>query len=63
MSDADVRCREALLLWLRWNAEQQRITQSLYQNRQRPARMELLLDGLEDLRREAVATSQEALDG
>ncbi|HVA48499.1 MAG TPA: hypothetical protein VNH11_19195 [Pirellulales bacterium] len=63
MPDADLRCREALLLWLRWHAEQQQITESLYRHRHRPAQMESLLDRLDALRDEAVALSQEALHG
>ena len=61
MSDADRRCREALAVWLRWNTENQKLTESLYRERQRPEKVEELLDGLEALRDEAIAMSEEVL--
>ena len=61
MSAADRRCQEALALWLRWNSEHQKLSESLYRARERPARIEELLDGLDSLRNEAVAVSEEAL--
>lgn len=61
MLDADRRCQEALALWLRWNSENQKLSESLYQARERPDQIEELLDGLDSLRSEAVAISQEVL--
>jgi hypothetical protein len=61
MSEADRRCQQALVLWLRWNDEHQQLTESMYCNRQRPAAVEALLDRVDALRSEAVAITQEAL--
>jgi hypothetical protein len=61
MSDNSL-CRQALTLWLRWSAEERRLSESLYQDRGCPDRIERLLDGLDNLRQQAVAATQEALN-
>lgn len=61
MSNDDRRCREALRLWLSWNAEHDRLTESLFQEREQAARLEELLDTLDILRTKAVTLSQEVL--
>lgn len=61
MSDNSL-CRQALTLWLRWSDEERRLSESLYQERGCPDRIERLLDGLDDLRQQAIAATQEALN-
>lgn len=61
MLDTNRRCHEILLLWLRWNEEQQRLTETLFEQREQPEKLEALLDRVDELRREAVANSQQLL--
>jgi hypothetical protein len=56
------RHQEALFLWLRWNDAHQRATSVLYDAGEDSARIEQILDQLDQLRLKAVQISQELLD-
>jgi hypothetical protein len=58
----EIRCREALRLWLRWNEAYEHVTSVMCQEAQRQEQLQLLMDRMDQLRREAIAISQELLD-
>lgn len=58
----DVRCREVLAMWLRWNEASQQVTERMFNQRDNPDKLQELLDDLDRLRREAVTASQQLLD-
>jgi hypothetical protein len=58
----DVRCREVLTLWLRWNEASQQVTDRIFNNRDNPAKLQELLDDVDRIRQEAVSASQQLLD-
>ncbi len=62
VTDIAIRCREALLLWLRWNDAYEHVTSVMCQPGQSQDQLESLMDEMDGLRREAIAKSQELLD-
>lgn len=62
VTDLQLQWREALVLWLRWNQAYEHVTEQMFQAGQDPARLQQLMDQMDDLRREAVAQSQQLLD-
>jgi len=58
----EVRCREVLAMWLRWDEASQQITERMFNERSNPDKLQALLDDLDRLRREAVTASQQLLD-
>lgn len=57
----DVRCREVLKMWLRWNDASQQVTELMFTDRDNPEKVREILDDLERLRVEAVTASQQLL--
>lgn len=62
ISDLQLRWREALVLWLRWNQAYEHATERMFQAGQDPAQIEQLMDQMDELRRQAVAQSHQLLD-
>ena len=56
------RCRAAILLWLRWNDGYERLCQAMFEAGQDQAQVERLMAELDELRKAAVASSQEIVD-
>ncbi len=61
VSDSQLRWREALVLWLRWNQVYERVTEQMFAIGDDPARLQALMDEADGLRRQAIALSQELL--
>lgn len=61
ISDSQLRWREALVLWLRWNQVYERVTEQMFAIGDDPARLQTLMDEADGLRRQAIALSQELL--
>jgi hypothetical protein len=62
MSDLQLRWREALLMWLRWNQAYEHVTERMFQPGCNSAQLQEMMDQMDDLRREAIAQSRELLD-
>lgn len=62
ITDLQLQWREALVLWLRWNQAYEHVTEQMFQAGQDPARLQEMMDRMDDLRREAIAQSQQLLD-
>lgn len=62
MTDFHLRCREALVLWLRWNEAYEHATAHMFQSGADRERVDALLDEMDRLRYSAVALSHELLD-
>lgn len=62
VTDLQLRWREALVMWLRWNQAYEHVTERMFQAGHNPAQLQELMDQMDDLRREAVAQSQQLLD-
>lgn len=62
ISDFEMRCREALVLWLRWNEAYERVTEQMYQPGTSQESLQDTMDQVEDLRRQAISLSQEMLE-
>lgn len=62
LSDLEMRLREALVMWLRWNDAHEKCTERLFCEHCDPRQTEELLDQLDGLRHEAVRLSHELLD-
>lgn len=62
VTDLQLRWREALVLWLRWNQAYEHVTERMFQAGHNPAQLQEMMDQMDDLRREAVAQSQQLLD-
>jgi len=62
VTDLQLQWREALVLWLRWNQAYEHVTEQMFQAGQNPAQLQDIMDQMDDLRREAVAQSQQLLD-
>lgn len=63
MSDSELRLREALVLWVRWNEAYERAAGQLFSAGGDPAQVEAFMDQIDELRRRAVELSHELLDG
>jgi hypothetical protein len=62
LTDVEMRCRDALLLWLHWNDAYERVTEAMCRPGQTQDQLESLMDSMDQLRREAIAKSHELLD-
>lgn len=62
VTDLQLRWREALLLWLRWNQAYEHITERMFQPGHSSAQLQEMMDQMDDLRREAIEQSQQLLD-
>lgn len=62
VTDLQLQWREALLLWLRWNQAYEHVTERMFQAGQNPAQLQAMMDQMDELRREAIAQSQQLLD-
>jgi hypothetical protein len=61
-TSAEVRCKEVLQMWLRWNDASQQVTQLMFRERDNPEKLREMLDDLDRLRLAAVSASQELLN-
>ena len=62
MADSEVRFREALVLWLRWNEAYEKATNHLFAAGQSPEKIEDYMDSMDQLRHEAISLSHDLLD-
>jgi hypothetical protein len=62
IGDAEVKFREALIMWLRWNEAYEHATSHLFVAGESSAKLEDFMDSLDQLRREAISLSQALLD-
>ena len=62
IGDGEIRFREALVMWLRWNEAYEHATKHLFAAGQDSARLEDFMDSLDQLRREAISLSHSLLD-
>ena len=62
MSDSELRFREALTLWLRWNEAYEQATLHLFSAGPSPEKIEDFMDSLDQLRRQAISLSHNLLD-
>ncbi|HWB11257.1 MAG TPA: hypothetical protein VG826_18655 [Pirellulales bacterium] len=60
-TSADVRCKEVLQMWLKWNDASQHVTELMFQERDNPDKLREILDDLDRMRLAAVSASQELL--
>jgi hypothetical protein len=60
--DQQLRWREALVCWLRWNEAYENVTATMYDKRQSPEQLERLMDQMDALRRHAIELSHQLLD-
>ena len=60
--DTELRIREALTLWLRWNEAYEQATSRLFAAGQSAEKIEDFMDSLDQLRREAISLSHSLLD-
>jgi hypothetical protein len=62
ITEQQLRWREALVLWLRWNEAYEHVTARMYQPGQDAQQLELLMDQMDQIRSQAIRLSQELLD-
>ena len=62
MADSELRFREALVLWLRWNEAYEQATSHLFAAGQSAEKIEDFMDSMDQLRREAISLSHRLLD-
>jgi hypothetical protein len=62
MGDAELRFREALTLWLRWNEAYEQATRHLFSAGTSPEKVEDFMDSMDQLRRQAISLSHCLLD-
>ena len=60
--DVELRIREALTLWLRWNEAYEQATSHLFAAGQSAEKIEEFMDSMDQLRREAISLSHSLLD-
>lgn len=58
----DVRARELLENWLRWNEAYQQVTEQMFRQRENREKLHDLLDDLDRLRLEVASASRQLLD-
>ena len=51
----------ALMLWLSWNSTYEKVAARMYKPGQDPAKLEALMDEMEDFRRQAIKLSEELI--
>lgn len=62
MSDPQIRCRDALALWMRWNETFERSTAEMFASRSDPTALQDIMDQMDNMRHSAVTASQRVLD-
>jgi hypothetical protein len=62
ITELELRLREVLVKWLRWNEAYEQATNQLFLAGASPAQVEDFMDSMDQLRREAVALSHALLD-
>lgn len=62
IADADLKFREALIMWLRWNEAYEHATSHLFAAGESATKLEDFMDSLDQLRREAISLSRALLD-
>ena len=55
------RWKTALMLWLSWNRNYEKVTARMYKQGQDPAKLEALMDEMDDFRRQAIKMSEELI--
>jgi hypothetical protein len=60
--ELQLRWREALVLWLRWNRAYEQLTARMFNSHRDPDQLQAILDDADQLRSEAMARSHELLD-
>lgn len=60
--DLQLRWREALVCWLRWNEAYEHVNATMFDKRHSPEQLERLMDQMDELRRRAIGLSHELLD-
>jgi hypothetical protein len=61
-TSAEVRCKEVLQLWLKWNDASQHLTELMFRERDNPDKLREMLDDLDRQRLAAVSASRELLN-
>jgi hypothetical protein len=61
-TSAEVRCKEVLQMWLKWNDASQHATELMFQERDNPDKLREMLDDLDRMRLAAVSASQDLLN-
>lgn len=59
--DSIQELRQAIALWLRWNAAYEQVTMQAYQARHDQRKLEAIMDEMDSVRRQAVAASEKAI--
>jgi hypothetical protein len=59
--DAEQQLRQAVALWLRWNETYEQVTMQAFQARHDQRKLEAIMDEMDSIRRQAIATSEKAL--
>lgn len=62
VAQVELQMRDALLLWLKWNAAYEQATERLFEAADSPEKLEDVMDWLEQMRREAIKASRDLLD-
>jgi hypothetical protein len=62
MSDLEVRFREALVLWLRWNEAYEQATAQMFSLGQNAKEIEAVMDKMDELRCAAISLSHKLCD-
>lgn len=62
MSDPQIRCRDALALWLRWNETFEQSTAEMFASRADPSALQCIMDQMDSMRHSAVTASRRVLD-
>jgi hypothetical protein len=62
ISDLELRFREALVLWLRWNEAYELGTAQMFSSGQSAEKIEAFMDTMDKLRHKAISLSHELLD-
>jgi hypothetical protein len=62
MSDPQIRCRDALALWLRWNETFELSTAEMFAFRSDPTALQSIVDQMDRMRHSAVTASHRVLD-
>ena len=60
--EKDLRWKEALMLWLSWNSTYEKLTSRMCRTGQDKAKIEVLMDEMDQLRRQAIDLSETLID-
>ena len=62
IATSELRFREALVLWLRWNEAYEQATAHMFASGQSAEKIEAFMDNMDQLRSQAISLSHELLD-